>query len=200
MKKKIVINNQDALVIIDGQNDFIEEDGALYVAGVDGELPNEEIIARIKEIFQLPFGYKTASKDKHLDRHIEHEIYGRHCARYTKGQLSHKKLRHLYQNADDVLEKGMHPAIISYSVATSPDFPDHIEIIRQKKIKRIFIVGWAFTHCVGESAIDYARQGFDVYVIRDLCRSVPPPHGDPETMIKKLELYGVKLIYSKDIP
>lgn len=200
MKEHITINRQDAFVLIDGQNDFIKEDGALYVAGVKGELANEEMIRKIVALFRRPFGHRTATKEKHPDkRHAEYGIYGKHCAKDTPGQQVHDDLQYIYCAVDDELEKGMRLALISHSVAFSPKFGKHIAALRREKIKRIFLVGWAFTHCVGESAIAYAIQGFEVYVVRDLCRSVPLPHGNQKLMKKKLKDYGVKLINSGQI-
>jgi len=200
MGNSIKINQQDAFVLIDGQNDFIRKDGALYVAGVKGELANEEMIRKIVALFRRPFGHRTASKDKHPNkRHIEYGIYGKHCAKDTLGQQAHDDLRYIYCAIDDELEKGMRLALISHSAAFSPKFGKHIAALRQKKIKRIFLAGWAFTHCVGESAIAYAIQGFEVYVVRNLCRSVPPPYGNPQLMKRKLKDYGVKLINSDQI-
>jgi len=108
MGNPIKINQQDAFVLIDGQNDFIRKDGALYVAGVKGELANEEMIRKIVALFRRPFGHRTASKDKHPNkRHIEYGIYGKHCAKDTLGQQAHDDLRYIYCAIDDELEKGM---------------------------------------------------------------------------------------------
>jgi nicotinamidase-related amidase len=200
VKKTIKIGRQDAFVLIDGQNDFIRRDGALYVVGIEDEMENASMIKKIVAVFRKPFGWRTATKDKHPKRcHIEYDILGGHCADGTTGQKVHEDLEWIYRAADEVLEKGMHPALISYSVALSPKFGRHIAALRREKIKRIFLVGWAFTHCVGESAITYAVQGFKVYIVRDLCRSVPPPYGDAKLMKKKLNDYGVKLINSGQI-
>lgn len=201
-KKKIVIGQTDALIIVDGQDDFIQKDGALYVAGVSGENDNEYILSKItRELFYKPFGYKILTADKHPEVHVEHQIFGKHCVSRTNGQRLDIQLFvfNRQKMVDELIEKGQHPEIISYSIVTSPQFSEHIANLRKKDIKRVFLVGWAYTHCVGESAIAYANQGFETYVIRDLTRSVPPPYGDPKKMKKKLALYGVKEIFLMDI-
>ncbi len=59
-EKKIIVGKTDALTIIDGQNDFIKVDGALYVAGVDGEISSGCIMSDIKAPLTLfPFGHKA---------------------------------------------------------------------------------------------------------------------------------------------
>lgn len=202
-REKIIIGKTDALIIIDGQIDFIREDGALYVAGVPGEKDNEYILFKIANdgLFFKPFGYRVLTEENHPEDHREHKIFGKHCIPGSVGQkLEFRLLFFVHQKmVDEVIQKGQSCAIISHSVATSQQFPLHIINLLKKGIKRVFVVGWAYTHCVGESAIAYACQGFETYVIRDLTRSVPPPYGDPVKMKKKLALYGVKEIYLKDI-
>ncbi|MFC1598627.1 isochorismatase family protein [Patescibacteria group bacterium] len=199
-KIKIVSGEGNALIVIDGNRDFTDPDGALYVEGVDGEASTMDIISRIRLLsYPRPFDYLATTEDKHPKNHIEHAIFGPHCVKGTWGQDIHGDLIDVYDKADEKLVKGEDPAIISYSISTSPQFAKHIAKLRKKFIKRIFLVGWAYTHCVGESAIAYAAQGFEVYVIRNATASVAPPYGDPEAMTKKLELYGVKLVNIEDI-
>jgi len=199
---EIKIGKSDALVIIDAQKDFINSDGAHYVAGVNGEPTAQEVVDRIVRLARLSFGLIVTTQDKHpFDDHIEYQIFGgKHCTRLTDGQKYHQDLLDINERKSFAISKGMHPALVSYTVATSPAFGDSIAELRRNEIKRIFLCGWAYTHCVGESAIDYARQGFEVYVLRDVTRSVPPPYGNPDVMDEKLRLYGVKLVYNTITP
>lgn len=202
MAEKIVIKKGEgnALAIIDGQNDFTRLDGALCVAGIEGEQDNYLIIKTIKALGKMPFDYLAVTEDKHpKEGHVEYGIFGKHCVTGSDGQKYQMYLADMYATADERLKKGMHPDLFSYSIVVSPQFAGHISNLRQRAIKRIFVTGWAFTHCVGESAIAYATQGFETYVVRDATRSVPPPYGDSEAMDKKLDLYGVKLINSDQI-
>ncbi|HBM45969.1 MAG: hypothetical protein UT05_C0001G0054 [Parcubacteria group bacterium GW2011_GWF2_38_76] len=197
-RNNLIIGQEDLLVIIDAQNDFILEDGKLYVKGVPGESSNEVIVAGIKEVCKK-FKRHVTTEDKHGTNHIEFGIFGEHCVVSTPGQKYITELLPVYDTADENIKKGNDSSIISYSIATSSQFSSHVRRLRFAEIRRIFLVGWAYTHCVGESAISYACQGFEVYVIEDLTRSVPPPYGDIEKMKKKLELYGVKEVFLKDI-
>ncbi len=201
MDEKIVIEKDkgDILVVVDGENDFILRAGGLYIRGVPGEATNAVIIRRINSLARKPFDLVVTTEDCHPQGHIEFAIFWPHCAEGTSGQEYHKGLMDMYDAADFHLLKGQEKQLIGLSVASSRDFPRHISYSRSVGIKRIFIVGWAYTHCVGESAIAYATQGFETYVIRDCARSVPPPNGNPEAMDKKLELYGVKQVLFKDI-
>jgi nicotinamidase len=211
MERKIItIGPKDALTIIDPQNDFVNQDGALYVAGVPGEPDNKAIIERIVALVQKPFGWLAFSKDEHpAENHIEFGLFGPHCVQRSDGaeivdeiwQAIRSKWggREIPGADRDLLIKGEDPALISYSIAFSPQFGEHIANLRQLGIERILVVGWAYTHCVGASASAYAGQGFETYVIRDCTRSVPPPYGDAKKMGQKLALYGVKLINFEEI-
>jgi nicotinamidase/pyrazinamidase len=196
MKKKIAIGQGDALMVVDMQNDFTLEDGALYVAGIEGEPVMLLVITHIKKLLEMPFEMVGASGDFHPIDHVEAKIFGPHCVKGTKGseifpgifqKLSEK-------GAPLLIAKGENSNLISYSVATSNQWPEHIADLRRRGIKRVFLCGLAYTHCVGESARDYASQGFETYIVRDATRSVPPPYGDSAAMDKKLSLYGVKRI------
>lgn len=196
---KIVICGTDAYLVVDGEGDFALPDGKLYCAGVPGEVSEKKVIAKILDLNKRSFGYRAVTEDDHPDGHIEFSVFGIHCASGTSGQLYLDELIGLYRNADERLIKGDDIYVVGNSVGTSREFNAHVGRLRRLGIKRIFIVGWAYTHCVGESAIAYAQQWFDVYVVRDATRSVSPPHGDPEKMAQKLVLYGVKEITMADI-
>lgn len=197
--EKIVIGPQDALAVIDAQNDFVNPMGKLYVAGVSGEPDNRAIIARIRVLNEKPFGFRFSTRDMHPAGHVEFAIFGEHCLQDSEGARYPFSLLDVLQVFNGELIKGGNEAIISYSVVTSKGFGEHIARLRDEGIKRVHLTGWAYTHCVGESAIAYACQGFETFVIRDLTRSVPPPYGDPEKMRQKLELYGVKEIKMADV-
>lgn len=198
-KGKIVIGEDDVLVTIDGNNDFLLEDGALFVEGIEGEPSVKEMIRRINHHHSLPFGYKVVTMDAHCDDHIEFKKFSIHCLLGTQGQKYHKSLIYAYLNAHEILVKGMDINVIGHSVASSPQFVDHIGVLRYRNRKRIFLNGVAFNYCVGDSAMAYSSQLFEVFVIRDATRSVPPPKGEPDVMEQKLKLSGVKFVFSDQL-
>ena len=193
------MGSKDALVIIDGQIDFVVHTGALYVSGVDGEPSKVNVLLNIRELDAQPFDYRVTTEDKHPPGHIEFSVFPPHCEEGAPGQKYMDSLQGLYERCDENLVKGDDVNIIAYSIATSEEFANHIGRLRAKGIKRVFVTGWAYTHCVGESAIAYASQGFETFVVRDATRSVAPPYGDPKVMKQKLALYGVKEVYMADM-
>ena len=199
MSETIYIGATDAHGVIDGNNDFVDEKGALYVSGVEGELlSNTAVAGVITEVHKLPFGYRFASVDRHpADEHIEYDRIVRHCVEGTWGAEVYPDLTSVYNSINLLLPKGMDPNIISFPISTSPLFVYHVGEMRRLGIKRVFLGGFAFNFCVGESAIVYADQGFETYVVRNATRSVPPEQGgDVERMNNRLKYASVKLIKS----
>lgn len=196
----IRIDPTDALVVIDMQNDFVEKNGALPVSGVPGEVSMEEVIHHCCELIKKPFGLEEGSRDVHPPRHVEEKIFGVHVRKGARGAEPIAELKDFYEALGrKVLIKGMQWAVISHAVSTSPRWAAHLALFRKVGIKRVFLCGLAYTHCVGDSAIAYAQQGFEVYVVRDATRSVPPPYGDPELMKKKLAMFNVTEIVAADL-
>lgn len=205
LKDRIRVTSDDLLAIIDYQNDFAKKDGALYVKGVKGEPTMLQVFERLAQLLAM-FYCAIVSRDNHpAEGHAEYKIFGRHCVKDSKGAQLCQELENLLVGhinaANQVfdLPKGENPYLFSYSVATSPKFPELIEQMRESGIKRVFLCGLAYTHCVGESAIAFATQGFETYVVRNATCSVPPPHGDPDAMDQKLALYGVKLVRAQQL-
>lgn len=104
-----------------------------------------------------------------------------------------------FDEADEILLKGEDIALASFSISSSREFHRHMATLRAKGIKRIFFVGWAFNVCVGNSAVDYKWQGFDVYVVRDLTRSIPPSGPDVNWMTEVLRQHEVSIINTEQI-
>lgn len=200
MEEQITIRQEEnnALIIIDPQMDFVDENGALYVAGVPGENDNATIIRLIKRIDQLPWKHRAVTKDQHPENHIEFPDYGVHCWAGRQGESFQPDLQFFIEKAE-VYCKGTDPDIVALSIGNGVQFGDHVRKLRAEKIKKVFLCGWAYTHCVGESAIDYAKQNFEVFIVRDCTNSVITPFRDVETMDQKLELYNVKLITSDQL-
>jgi len=192
----------DALAIIDPQKDFVHPTGALYVAGVEGESSVGQVIERINSLIRRPFDYFALTRDSHPNDHIEFFKFGKHClmGRGGEGAKIITELDAPKGKAVERIYKGQDVAVISYSIVTSPSFGFHMGQLRANNIKRVFVVGWAYTHCAGESAMAYAAQGFETYIVRDATRSVSRKFGgDPELMDRKLQLCGVKSILFSDI-
>jgi nicotinamidase/pyrazinamidase len=201
MKKKegrgrILVGPHDAFMVVDMNQDMLFENGKLFVRGLPGEPSPQELVRLILELDRLPFIFTFVVSDMHPPGHIESKIYREHANEGTPGQEWPAELKEMYAQADFRLIKGMEKDIVSVPLYTSQDFFRLIPLLRKYVIKRIFCAGIAYDYCLGESAIALSQQHFPVFVIRDACRSVPPPNGEADTMKKKLKLYGVTEISS----
>ena len=185
MSGHLAIDDRDALLVVDVQSDFCPG-GALAVPRGNEVVP---LINRLAECFAhvvLTQDWHPAGHQSFASSHPGHKpyetidvAYGRqilwpdHCVQGTPGaelcpelQISHAEL---------VLRKGFHRAIDSYSAFYENDRRTQTGLagyLRQRGLRRIFLAGLAFDFCVRYSAEDAHREGLDVVVIEDACRSI----------------------------
>jgi nicotinamidase/pyrazinamidase len=91
----------------------------------------------------------------------------------TSGAQFHGSLQ--IPHAELVLRKGYHRDIDSYSAFYENDrrTPTGLSgYLRQRGLNRVVLAGLAFDFCVRYSAEDAHREGFDVVVIEEACRSI----------------------------
>jgi nicotinamidase/pyrazinamidase len=184
----ILIRNDDALIIVDPQLDFMPG-GALAVAGGD------EIVEGINHLIQQfkssgaliaitqdwhPKGHKSFASAHGVDPFSSVELsYGTqvawpdHCVQGSAGAEFHTALG--VDAADVIIRKGMNPNVDSYSAFYENDKVTKTGLagfLRDKGVKRCFFVGLAYDFCVGYSALDARREGFNAIVLKDLTRAI----------------------------
>ncbi len=185
MMQRIAVGNRDVLVVVDIQNDFCPG-GALSVPRGDEVIP---LINRLAERFP----HVVLTQDWHPPDHLSFASthpgkkpydtiivdYGRqilwpdHCVRTTPGADFHKDLD--IPHAALVLRKGIDRKIDSYSTFYENDRKTPTGLIgylRERGFTRVFLAGLAFDFCVRYSAEDAHREGFQVVVVEDACRSI----------------------------
>ncbi len=174
-----------ALIVIDVQNDFCP-DGALAVPQGDriisgiNNLMNDDVPVILTQDWH-PAGHSSFASS-HEDRtaySVMEMPYGPqvlwpdHCIQGTAGSEFHAELNQ--SRADLIIRKGFNPAIDSYSAFFENDHrtPTGLEgYLRTRGITEVTLVGLALDFCVNYSAVDAAKLGFEVKVIRDLCRAI----------------------------
>lgn len=210
----------DALLVIDIQNDFIPG-GMLQVAGGDEIIPG---------VASLASQFKTIilSQDWHPENHASfasnhpgaapftqiQAVYGPqtlwpdHCVQGTSGAEFHPDLHAcgLVNAAALVVRKGMNPDIDSYSAFFENDGVTPTGLagaLRERGIKRVVCVGLAYDFCVGFSALDAVKSGFEAVVVKDLTRAIAAPVSDTRTtadqMDERLAQAGVILTQLADV-
>jgi nicotinamidase/pyrazinamidase len=173
------------LIVIDVQNDFCP-DGALAVPEGDriisgiNNLMDDDVPVILTQDWH-PAGHSSFASS-HADRaaySVMEMPYGPqvlwpdHCIQGTAGSEFHAELNQ--SRADLIIRKGFNPAIDSYSAFFENDHrtPTGLEgYLRTRGITEVTLVGLALDFCVNYSAVDAAKLGFEVKVIRDLCRAI----------------------------
>lgn len=176
-----------ALLVIDVQNDFLPG-GSLAVPNGD------EVIEPINRLTtQRTFrGGIYFSKDWHpknhvsfasnhndqkpftsviLDDGVEQMLWPDHCIQGTTGAKLSSNL--VIPDGAVTIHKGLNGNCETYSAFGDDKCVSHSTCLtsdlRSKNISTIIMCGLAFDVCVMHSAIDAAKQGFNVFVLKDVC-------------------------------
>jgi nicotinamidase/pyrazinamidase len=205
------ITPQDALLVIDVQNDFCPG-GALAVADGDAVI---EVIHRVALKFEHivltqdwhPAGHSSfacAHAGKQPFEQVElsygtQTLWPDHCVQGSRGAEFHPAL-HLIQ-AELILRKGFRPQIDSYSAFFENDHVTPTGLggyLRERNLSRVFLAGLAYDFCVGYSALDARRLGVQAAVIRDACRAIDL-NGSAAKMEAEMTQAGVTLTNSAEL-
>jgi nicotinamidase/pyrazinamidase len=174
----------DALIIVDVQNDFCPG-GALAVPEGDQVV---EPINRMAADTDLVI----ATRDWHPRDHASFAAQGgpwpEHCVEGTPGAQLHPRLDR--DHVDLVVDKGRDRATEGYSGFEGTHLAD---VLRERGVGRVHVVGLALDYCVKNTALDAAREGFDVIVHRDATRAVNVNPQDGDRAVEELEAAGVRI-------
>jgi nicotinamidase/pyrazinamidase len=174
-----------ALIIVDIQNDFVPG-GALAVPGGD------EIIPVINQL-QKSFSLIVATQDWHPAHHksfasshpgnkvfdkislhgLDQVLWPDHCVQGTAGAELHKDLN--LKRVEAIFRKGMDPEIDSYSGFYDNGYRKSTGLagyLRERKVRKIFVVGLASDYCVLYTAKDAMKENFETFVIEDASRAI----------------------------
>jgi nicotinamidase/pyrazinamidase len=179
------ITAHDVLLVIDVQNDFCSG-GALAVTDGDAVIaPILRVAAKFEHIV-LTQDWHTAGHSSfastHAGKHPYEQIelsYGMqtlwpdHCVQGSWGAEFHPELK--LTHAELVLRKGFRPQIDSYSAFFENDRSTPTGLagyLSERGLTRVFLAGLAYDYCVGYSALDARRLGFEAIVLRDACRAI----------------------------
>jgi nicotinamidase/pyrazinamidase len=184
MAAKITPTADDALIVIDVQNDFCPG-GALAVPKGDEIVP---LVNRLIEQFQhvvltqdwLPKGHSSFASTHKGDAFTtiklgygDQTLWPDHCVQGTKGAEFHRDL--VARESELILRKGFRKEIDSYSAFYENDRATKTGLngyLRDRGLKRLFMCGLATDFCVAWSALDGRREGFPIIVVEDACRAI----------------------------
>ena len=190
------MQDKDALLIVDVQNDFCPG-GALAVADGDRVVP---ALNRYIERFQKSRLPIFATRDWHPEKTRHFKAYGGlwppHCIQGTKGAEFSADLR-LPPNAV-VVSAGMAADEEGYSGFDGRDEKGTAlaELLRAQGVGRLFVGGLATDYCVKHTVLDGLKQGFHVVLLEDAARAVNLEPGDGERAIEAMVQAGAEKIIS----
>lgn len=184
MSFKVTPMEDDALVVIDVQNDFCPG-GSLAVSKGDEVVPLiNKLMGQFRHVVLTqdwhPAGHSSfASTHKgqpftsiKLD-YGDQTLWPDHCVQGTKGAEFHAGLK--LTGAELILRKGFRKPIDSYSAFFENDKVTRTGLagyLRDRGLKRLFMCGLATDFCVAWSALDGRREGFQVVVLEDASRAI----------------------------
>lgn len=178
-----------ALLVVDVQNDFCSG-GTLAVPDGEAVVP---VVNRLCARLGPALGARVLTQDWHPAAHRsfasghegraafesttmpygEQVLWPAHCVQGTSGADFHPALD--VTGAELILRKGFRAHVDSYSAFYENDHRTATGLagyLRERGIRRLLLVGLATDFCVSYSAIDGAREGFDVAVVEDGCRGI----------------------------
>ncbi|HVG27192.1 MAG TPA: nicotinamidase [Acidobacteriaceae bacterium] len=190
----LTLRPTDVLLVIDMQRDFLpstpDHTSALPVAGGDTIIPAINALG-------ARFDHVLCTQDWHPQGHISfasahpgklpytdtvaapyglQTLWPVHCVQNTPGAALDPRL--VLPHAELLLRKGFRKEIDSYSAFLENDHTTPTGLagyLRERNLTRLFFCGLAYDFCVGFSALDGARLGFECLVLEDLSRPVALP-------------------------
>ncbi len=185
-----------ALIVVDIQNDFADPQGSLYVHGGEAVVPVANREVRRARAAGSPVFY---TQDWHPEStpHFQKDggIWPVHCVAGTWGAEFHPDL----DVEGEIIQKGA-DGEDGYSGFTVKDVASgELEATRlgsrlkELGVRRLAVLGLAGDYCVGDTALDGERLGFDVSVLPEGVRFVELNAGDTERTWEKLNAAGVRV-------
>lgn len=175
----------DALIVVDVQNDFCPG-GALAVTDGNAVVPVINALAARFENVVLTQDWHPAGHASFASSHPgkapfetttmpygPQVLWPDHCVQGTPGAELHAGLA--VPHAQLIIRKGYHAGVDSYSAFREADRTTGTGLagyLRERGIRRVFVVGLATDYCVGWTAIDAQAAGFAAVVVEDACRGI----------------------------
>jgi nicotinamidase/pyrazinamidase len=188
------LRKNDALVIVDVQNDFCAGGSLATKSG-------DEVAAKLSTVARQ-FSQKNlrvfATQDWHPRGHSSFQAQGgpwpEHCVQDSTGAEFHPSLR--LPVGSSIVRKGSDPEIDAYSGFLDSNLE---ELLRAAEASRVVVGGIATEYCVLNTVLDARKLGFDTYVLKDAIAAVNVEDGDDAAAIKKMEDAGATLIEADEL-
>lgn len=205
------MNKNQALIIVDVQNDFLET----------GKLPvpdGSKVISVINRLIPL-FQTVVATQDWHPAEHksfaCNHEgkklydmiempygpqvLWPAHCVQGTRGAEIAEALQ--LTGTEFNVKKGTNSELDSYSAFYEADGKSKTVLaqwLKEQGITDLYVCGLATDFCVSWSALDAVKEGFKTYIIEDACRGIDV-NGSMAAAKKQWMNKGIEVLQSTEL-
>ena len=180
-----------ALLVVDVQNDFCEggslpvEGGAAVAAAVSAFIANAD------------YDHVVATRDAHRDPGAHFaadpdfvDSWPAHCVVGTAGAEFHPAFD--AQQVEAVFDKGAWRAAYSGFEGEDAEGTSLAAWLHARGVASVDVVGLATDHCVRATAVDAAKEGFDVRVLLELTAGVAS--ATVQTAVAEMAAAGVTLV------
>ena len=183
----IELRPTDALLVIDMQHDFLPggalavQEGDQLLAGIEALAPRFDHVILTQDWHpegHISFAGTHLGKRPFLDTidaaYGKQSLWPEHTRQGTRGA----ELAVNLPQAELILRKGFRRDIDSYSAFVENDKCTGTGLagyLRERRLHRLFFCGLALDFCLGASAADAARLGFEAWIVGDLTRAVGLP-------------------------
>jgi nicotinamidase/pyrazinamidase len=166
-------NVKTAYIVVDVQNDFVEG-GSL---GVNG---GNTVAKRISDHLiknQSAYDMVVTTQDWHISPGAHFETWPEHCVAGTQGAALHEDILKVLKFIPRVRYAQIHKGMYSdgYSGFDGTDQERNVELaelLKEREITDIIVVGIATDHCVRATALDGIKHGFNVTVVEEFVAGV----------------------------
>jgi nicotinamidase/pyrazinamidase len=191
-----------ALIVVDVQNDFADPAGSLSVKGGDAVIPtiNGEIAMATSAGALV-----VATQDWHPEStpHFAKDggIWPVHCVGDTWGAELHPDLNipeeapriHKGANGEDG-----YSGFTMRDPTSGEEIPTELDqLLRDRGITNVVVVGLATDYCVSATALDAARLGYETATMTDAIAAVDLKPGDGDRALQSMRDAGVAMWQSR---
>lgn len=187
--KRLRLGPQDALIVVDVQNDFCSG-GALPVPNGEDVVP---LLNTIAQAARDAGAVVVFSRDWHPPDHVSfHERGGpwpAHCVQHTRGAQFHPLSR--LPSGSMIVSKGQHPSANAYSAFDGTNLARELHA---RGVRRVFVGGLAEEYCVKATVLDALAHGFETMLLCAATRPVEIESGDGARARDQMRRAGAYLL------
>ncbi len=188
------IGSNDALIVVDVQNDFCPGGTAAVEDG-------DSVARKMSDValnFRSRDGRVFATQDWHPTDHRSFTdnggIWPTHCVRGSQGAEFHKELK--LPIGSSIVRKGEDAESDAYSGFDGTSLDSHLERL---SVKRVFVGGLSTEYAVQHTVYDALQKGYSAFVITDAISAVNANPDDDQRALDSMLASGAKPITTDEL-